>query len=191
MRSPSAGKEFHAVLRDDGPHDPAATRPGPCSRRAVPTWTEFLRSQASGILATDFFTVETIRLKTIYVLFFIELSTRRVHVAGVTAHPDLAWVTQQARNLAIDERLSGVRFLLRDRDAKFSGAFDEVLRAEGRSRHPNADPRTSGECIRGAVREDRAPRVPRRRPDLRSSAPRARCSRRTSRTTWRRDHIGD
>ena len=64
-------------------------------------------------------------------MFFIELSTRRVHVAGVTAHPDSAWVTQQARNLAIDERLSGVRFLLRDRDAKFSGPFDEVLRTEG------------------------------------------------------------
>ena len=78
----------------------------PAPRRAGPTWTEFLRSQASGILATDFFTVETIRLKTIYVLFFIELSTRRVHLAGVTAHPDSAWVTQQARNLAIEERLS-------------------------------------------------------------------------------------
>jgi transposase InsO family protein len=103
----------------------------PAPRRAGPTWTEFLRSQAAGILATEFFTVETIRLKTIYVLFFIELSTRRVHVAGVTAHPDSAWVTQQARNLAIDERLSGVRFLLRDRDAKFSGPFDAVLRAEG------------------------------------------------------------
>jgi len=103
----------------------------PAPRRAGPTWTEFLRSQAAGILATDFFTVETIRLKTIFVLFFIELQTRRVHVVGVTAHPDSAWVTQQARNLAIDEQLSGVRFLLRDRDAKFSGPFDEVLRTEG------------------------------------------------------------
>ncbi len=71
----------------------------PAPRRAGPTWTEFLRSQASGILATDFFTVETIRLKTIYVLFFIELSTRRVQLAGVTAYPDSAWVTQPARNL--------------------------------------------------------------------------------------------
>jgi len=103
----------------------------PAPRRAGPTWTEFLRSQAAGILATDFFTVETIRLKTIYVLFFIELSTRRVHVAGVTTHPDSAWVTGQARNLAIDERLSGVRFLLRDRDATFCGPFDALLRAEG------------------------------------------------------------
>jgi len=103
----------------------------PAPRRGGPTWTEFLRSQAAGILATDFFTVETLRLKTIYVLFFIELQTRRVHVAGITAHPDSAWVTQQARNLAIDERLGDLRFLIRDRDAKFSGPFDEVFRTEG------------------------------------------------------------
>src|SRR5450759_2215959 len=103
----------------------------PAPRRTGPTWTEFLRSQAAGILATDFFTVETIGLKTLYVLFFIELSTRRARLAGVTEHPDSAWVTQQARNLAIEERLSGVRFLVRDRDAKFSGSFDAVLRAEG------------------------------------------------------------
>lgn len=92
---------------------------------------EFLRTQAAGIWATDFFTVETIGLKTLYVLFFIELSTRRVRLAGITEHPDSAWVTQQARNLAIEERLSAVRFLVRDRDAKFTGPFDAVLRAEG------------------------------------------------------------
>lgn len=104
---------------------------GPAPRRSGPTWTEFLRSQAQGILACDFFTVETVALKTLYVLFFIELSTRRVRVVGTTAHPDSSWVTRQARNLAIDEHLSGVRFLLRDRDAKFSGPFDEVFRTEG------------------------------------------------------------
>ena len=103
----------------------------PAPRRAGPTWAEFLRSQASGIWATDFFTVETIGLRTLYVLFFIELSTRRVQLAGVTEHPDSAWVTQQARNLAVEERLSGVRFLVRDPDAKFTGPFDTILGAEG------------------------------------------------------------
>jgi transposase InsO family protein len=103
----------------------------PAPRRAGPRWSEFLRSQAAGILACDFFTVETIRLRTIFVLFFIELQTRRVRVVGATAHPGSAWVTQQARNLAIEDRLSGVRFLLRDRDAKFPRRFDEVFETEG------------------------------------------------------------
>jgi len=83
------------------------------------------------VLACDFLTVETVFLKTLYVLFFIELSTRRVHVAGATSRPDSAWVTQQARNLAITGGLEDNHLLLRDRDAKFSGPFDEVFRTEG------------------------------------------------------------
>ena len=145
----------------------------PAPRRTGPTWSEFLRSQAAGILACDFFTIETISLRTIYVLFFIELSTRKVHVAGVTAHPDSAWVTQQARNLAIEDRLSAVRLLLRDRDARFSGRLRRGVPNGGRADHPNADPGTSGERLRRAVRTDGTPRVPRPRADLRSSAPRA------------------
>jgi hypothetical protein len=96
----------------------------------APTWTEFLQSQAEGILACDFFTVETIRLKTIYVLFFVELSTRRVHVVGVTAHPDLAWARSRG-GTSRSTNGSGRQFLIRDRDAEFSGPFDEVLRTEG------------------------------------------------------------
>jgi putative transposase len=104
---------------------------GPAPRRSGPGWREFLRQQAAGILASDFFTVETVWLKTLYVLFVIELSTRRVHLCGVTAHPDSAWVTQQARNLAMTDRLEKHRFLLRDRDAKYSGPFDGVFLSEG------------------------------------------------------------
>jgi transposase InsO family protein len=103
----------------------------PAPRRTGPSWTEFLRSQAKGILAMDFFTVETAWLRTLYVLFAIELASRRVLILGVTRNPDSAWVVQQARNLALGERLPGVRFLIRDRDSKFSGPFDEVLRTEG------------------------------------------------------------
>ena len=103
----------------------------PAPRRDGPSWKEFLAQQAAGIVACDFFCAETVWLRTLYVLFFIEVSTRRVHLAGVTAHPGSAWVTQQARNLAIEGRLARAQFLIRDRDAKYSGSFDEVFRSEG------------------------------------------------------------
>jgi putative transposase len=118
-----SGTAIRRVLRGHGL--------GPAPRRDGLSWKQFLRGQASGILASDFFTVETVWLKTLYVLIFIELSTRRVHLAGVSAHPDGAWVTQQARNLALDDRLAKARFLIRDRDAKYSGPFDEVFLTEG------------------------------------------------------------
>ncbi len=104
---------------------------GPLPRRTGPTWSEFLSSQAKRILALDFFTVETAWLRTLYVLFAIEVGSRRVQVLGVTRNPDLAWATQQARNLAVGERLEGIRFVIRDRDAKYTGPFDAVFRTEG------------------------------------------------------------
>jgi len=105
----------------------------PSPMRSGPTWAEFLSSQASSMLACDFFSVDTALLKRLYVLFFIELDTRRVYMTGVTAHPTGSWVVQQARNLtmALEDRVHPVRFLIRDRDTKFTSSFDEVFRAEG------------------------------------------------------------
>jgi putative transposase len=102
----------------------------PAPRRAATTWRAFLRQQAAGIMACDFFTVDTIWLHRLYVLFYIEVGTRRVHLAGVTAHPNGAWVAQQARNL-LTLKHRPLQFLIRDRDAKFTRAFDDVFRSEG------------------------------------------------------------
>ena len=101
--------------------------------RSGPTWREFLATQAKSMPATDFFTVGTVSLKQLYVLFVIELSTRQVHLLGVTDHPTGAFVTQVARNLVGDlaDRGRSVKFLIWDRDAKFCASFDEVFRSEG------------------------------------------------------------
>jgi len=103
----------------------------PAPRRSGPSWREFLRQQAASVLACDFFTVETLTLRRYYVRFFIELGSRRVHIAGCTPNPTGAWVTQHARNLSFTGILERTRFLLHDRDSKFSTAFDEVFRSEG------------------------------------------------------------
>jgi transposase InsO family protein len=105
---------------------------GPAPRRSI-GWRGFLKAQAAGILACDFFTVETAFLKTLYVLFFIEIGTRRVYVTTSTTNPDSSFVTQQARNLVMTlaDEGSANRFLIRDRDAKFCRSFDDVFASEG------------------------------------------------------------
>jgi transposase InsO family protein len=106
---------------------------GPAPRRGGPSWVDFLRAQAAGTLATDFFTVETVGLTRLYVLFFIEVERRRVHLVGITAHPTGEWVTRQARNLlmGLGERTDQLRFLIGDGDTKFSVCFDSVFTGAG------------------------------------------------------------
>jgi transposase InsO family protein len=106
---------------------------GPASARPGPSWRHFLQSQAKCVIAVDFFTVDTIWLRRLYVLFFIEVATRRVHFAGCTAHPSDGWVTQQARQIAwvLAERPEPIRLLIRDHDRKFTRSFDEVFQGAG------------------------------------------------------------
>jgi putative transposase len=107
---------------------------GPAPRRHGPSWSQFLRAQAQGVLACDFFSVETAFLQTLYVLFFIEVGTRRVRVMTSTRNPEATFVTQQARNLYMaEEPPTGARFLIRDRDSKFTRSFDAVFGSEGAS----------------------------------------------------------
>jgi transposase InsO family protein len=132
----------------------------PSRRRTGPTWGEFLRAQATTMLACDFFTVYTVLLRRLYVLFFIELDTRRVYVTGVTAHPTGAWVVQQARNLSCElaQRARPVKFLIRDRDTKFTDRFDEVFACDGirTIRTPIRSPRANAFAERfvGTVRRE-------------------------------------
>ncbi len=109
----------------------AGARLEPAPRRSGPSWREFLRTQATSIVACDFFTVETAFLRRYYVLFFISHASRRVWLAGCTKNPSGDWVAQQARNLGLDFSDRGVRLLICDRDSKYGGAFDEVFRSEG------------------------------------------------------------
>jgi transposase InsO family protein len=128
------------ILRDAGL--------GPSGTRGGLTWREFLRAQGRTMIAVDFFTVDTVWLQRLYVLFFIELGNRRVHVAGCTPHPNATWVTQQARQFAwtLPGRAEPFRFLIRDRDQKFTTAFDDVFRSSGLKilRTPIRAPRANG-----------------------------------------------
>ena len=115
------------VLRANG------LQPAPHRTARSTTWRSFLRRQAAGILACDFLTVDSVFLHRLYVLFFIQLHNRRVHLAGVTANPTGPWVAQQARNLlaTLEDDATAVRFLIHDRDSKFTRAFDDVWRGVG------------------------------------------------------------
>jgi putative transposase len=107
--------------------------PAPERERRGSTWRQFLARHRHQIVACDFITVETLFLKTIYVLLFIEFGTRKVHLVGCTAHPTAVWVTQQARHLAwqIQDGVVPCRFLIRDRDTKFPADFDTIFWSEG------------------------------------------------------------
>ena len=138
---------------------------GPAPRRSGPTWRQFLAAQAAGILAVDFLHVDTVLLKRLYVLVFIEHGTRRMHLGGITAHPTGDWTAQQARNLALSlgDRFEDIRFLIRDRGSNFTPSFDTVFRASGTRivRTAVQAPRMNAICERlvGTLRRELLDRV--------------------------------
>ena len=137
----------------------------PAPRGSGPTWRQFLHAQAAGILAVDFLHVDTVLLRRLYVLVFIEHGTRRMHLGGVTANPTGDWTVQQARNLALTlgGRLESIRFLIRDRGPNFTTSFDAVFRAAGtRILHTAVQaPRMNAICERlaGTLRRELLDRV--------------------------------
>ncbi len=142
----------------------------PAPRRSGPTWAQFLRAQGKGILVCDFLHVDTIGLTRVYVLFLMEIGTRRVRILGVTTHPSGAWVAQPARDLmlGLGERAGQFRFLIGDRDAKSTAVFDEVFTSEGVEIIAQS---TAGERVRGTVGAHGSPGVPGPAADLQPAAP--------------------
>ena len=127
-------------------------RISPAPQRAGLTWRRFLRAHGQAILACDYFTVDTMFLKRLYVLFFLELASRRIVFTACGEHPGGGWAVQQARNLAwqLHEAEIKPRFLIHDRDSNFSAAFDAVFRAEGLEvmRTPVRAPNANARCQR-------------------------------------------
>ncbi|MGH3281115.1 MAG: integrase core domain-containing protein [Trebonia sp.] len=147
-----AASSVWAILRRHG------IEPSP--RRSGPTWAEFLAAQAKGLMACDFFHVDTVLLKRLYVLVFIHHDTRLVRIAGITAKPVADWVTQQARNISMDlaDQARSVKFSIRDRDTKFNASFDAVFTTEGTRiiKSPVRAPRANAICERvvGTIRRE-------------------------------------